>query len=756
MLHTCHRPRSVWAAALCLGVSGPALVQTQLATANPDASSTVDQTADIIVTATRRPERLSKVPVAVSVVDGDRLRQSNLNSLRDVASIVPSLNFRTTASNKDQALFIRGLGTVSTSPGVEPTVSTIIDGVVLARQGQASYDLYDVDRIEILRGPQGTLFGKNASGGAVNIVTRSPTDDLHAYGDVFYGTEGNEWRFKAGISGAIIPGKIRAEVNALYANYDGNAFNVYDGQRVNGYNRKGVRAKVIFLPTENLTFALGVDYIRSKDTTPQGVVEQTFLRAYPTGTLTSFPGFATALLPVVAGPDNRQINSNYPTFADDKNGGVSLEANWVLGDYTITSISAYRRWHNIQDQDQDRLPGVTTAYPQQHDVGYLDFNQESQELRVASPRGGFLEYQAGLYYMREDDRETYRRDTTTLSMAGVSKTFTGIANYGVVDNDYAAFGELTLNFSHRLRGVAGARVVKDDLSYDFARTSTSATPVTGIQTAFVSNGSTHPTGYADRFGVQYDVAKTAMAYFTYSRGYKGPAYNVAFSMLPQDTGALKPETNNSYEVGLKAHTPDGRFTANLAGFIEDFSNYQVNFFDTYNGSPVTRLINAGAVSTRGIEADVSARPFHDLVLTGSAAYIKARIDAFNCPVGTAASCQVNGKPLPYSPDWKANVRAVYTRPLSPALKLELASDYSWQSETQDSINQTIDTIQPAYGIWNAGVAFATVDGFRFAMLAKNLLNQHYSTNLATFGQGVVRFIPRDDNRYFGFNVRKEF
>ena len=732
-------------------VAAPAFAQAQPEpSANQATAAATPSADDIIVTATRRSELLSKVPVAVSVIGGDRLRTSNITAVRDLAQIVPSLNFRNTASNKDQSLFIRGLGTVSTSSGVEPSVSSVVDGVALARQGQVTFDLYDVDRIEVLRGPQGTLFGKNASAGALNIVTKTPTNQFHAYGDVFYGTGGDEWRLKAGVSGALVQDKILASINGIYAHYDGNVKNVFDGKTVNGYSKRGVRAKFVFVPTDDLSLTLGMDYLRTKDTTPQGVVTRTFLTAYPTGVVTNFPLFANALAPVVASADNRQVNSNYPSFANDKNGGVSLQADWALGDFTVTSISAYRRWDNTQHQDQTRLSTLTATYPFQHDIGHTNFNQISQEVRLASPKGHFLEYQVGLYYMREDDKETYRRDTTTTIAAN-----NGISTWGIIDNNYAAFGEATLNFARRFRAIAGARVIKDDLSYNFKRTSTSPVPVTGIQTSFVSSGSTHPTGYADRFGLQYDVARTAMAYFTYSRGYKGPAYNVAFSMLPQDTGALKPETNNSYEVGLKAHTADGRFSANLAGFIENFSNYQVNFFDRYNGSPVTRLINAGAVSTRGVEADVSARPVSNLSLTGSAAYTKARIDNFTCPPGTSASCQVNGKRLPYTPDWKMNVRANYAIPVG-ADKIDLTTDYNWQSTVQYSINQTPDTIQPAYGIWNAGIAFTTSSGLRLAVIVKNLLNEHYSTNLATFGQGIVRWVPRDDHRYFGFNVRKEF
>ncbi|MFV3131229.1 TonB-dependent receptor [Niveispirillum sp. KHB5.9] len=710
---------------------------------------------EIIVTATRRAESLQTVPVAVSVVDGDYVQRNNLNNIRDIANIVPTLNFRTAASNKDQALFIRGLGTVSTSPGVEPTISTVIDGVVLARQGQATLDLLDIERIEVLRGPQGTLFGKNASGGVVNIVGRAPTEDFKAYVDAGWFGGGNERRLRAGVSGALSPDKARASLTALWGRYDGNVTNVFNGRTVNGYERAGARAKLELLPTDDLRVMLIADFMHATATPPQGVVTRTFLTAYPTNNVTNFPAFAAALGPVVASADNREINSNYDTRVRDDNGGLSAQIDWRIGDHDLTAISAWRRWENTQFQDQDRLPRALAGLPQQHDRGDLRFDQYSQEIRLASPKGNLVDYIVGLYYMRAENEERYRRDTTVVSAAG-STVHTGIADYGVTNDNYSVFGEATVNMADDLRAIAGFRLVKDDLRYDFKRVSTSPVPVPGIQVGFTSSGSTTPTDYANRLGLQYDLSDTAMTYATWSRGYKGPAYNIAFSMLPQDTGALKGETSNAYEAGLKSRFLDGRLQVNLAAFLSRFKDYQVNFFDTYNGSPVTRLINAGRVSTRGIEADLSARPIANLTLAAVAARIEARIDQFTCPAGTAASCQVNGRPLPFSPDWKTDLRANYTIPLDGGWTVDLATNYSWQSKVQYSINQTPDTVQPAFGLWNASIGFESGEGLRVTLLARNIADTHYSTQLNTFGSGVVRFVPRDDRRYFGANIRQEF
>lgn len=707
---------------------------------------------EIVVTATRRAEPLQKVPIAVSVLDGQVLRQENRSSIQSIAAVVPSLNFRAVASAKDQALFIRGLGTVSTSPGVEPTVSTVIDGVVLARQGQASMDLLDIDRIEVLRGPQGTLFGKNASVGAVVISTTMPGDELHGALDAGYYGGGDEWRVRGSLSGPLVEGKVAAGLAAAWSHYDGNVTNVFDGRTVNGFKNGGVRGKLRFTPSERLSLLLIADYADATSTAPQGVVTRTTRTAYPTNAVTDFPAFAAALGPVVASADNRRINSNYFTRAKDKNYGLSAQLDWRIGEHELTSVTAWRGWKNTQYQDQDRLTAATTAFAQMHDIGWLDFDQYSQEIRLASPKGDFLDYVVGLFYFRGENSERYQRITTLASGA----SFLGVADYGVTNSSYAGFGEANLHFSERFRATLGGRITRDKLRYDFRRTSTSPTPVSGIQAAFTSGGSTSDTGFSARAGVQYDLSSQAMGYFTYGRGYKGPAYNLAFSMLPQDSGALKPETSDAFELGLKSRLFAGRVRFNVALFLDKFRNYQVNFFDTFNGSPVTRLINAGKVSTRGAEADLSVEAARGFTLSAGGAYTDAKIDDFICPPGTNASCQVNGMPLPYAPKWKGNVRASYELPLGEAFALRLATDVNAQSRVQYSINQTPDTIQPAYGIWNAALGLVAKSGWEVNLVVKNITDKSYATNLQTFGQGVVRWVPRDDSRYVGVNAHFGF
>lgn len=762
--------RNIHAGLLLAGslAGAAALVSTSASAAGPDAAPAPESAvelavhneavvASVTVTATRRSASLQSVPLAVSVVSGEQLESANRTSIDTVVQEIPSAAFRQQGGNKDSTLFVRGIGTISTSPGVEPTVSTVVDGVVYARPGQATIDLLDIDRIEVLRGPQGTLFGKNASSGVLNIVSRTPTEQLAGYVDASAYT-GHERRVRAGISGALQPGVLRASINAAYADYDGNVANLHArGGKVNGYERRGVRGRLDITPNVDTDIALVADYLKSEGSPTQTAYKQT-----------SAP-FAQALLPVVAGPENRQVHADLPSAIEDTNKGVSAQVNWRRNGYTVTSITAWRAWDNDQRTTTSPIGNsadvarITSAYPATRDIGTLAFTQASQELRVASPRIalsalGAFDYVAGLFYLHGKDRETYQRIVTTNAANNTANaTNSGRADYGIESDSYSAFGESTFHFGPTWRAIAGARWTRDELSYDHVRTSTQGTAFAGVQPGTQSDGSANENGWSGRLGLQHDFAPTVTAYATWSRGYKGPAYNVFFNMLARDTLALAPETSSSVELGLKASAFDRKLTANVALFHTDYSNYQANFYDTVAGAIVTRLVNAGDVSTRGVELDVSARPTSQLTFTGAFAWTDAQVDTFNCPAAAAASCNLDGKTLPFAPRFKGFVRGGYRLPLASGHEANVSIDYTYQSSTQFDLFQSPDAIQPGYGIVNAAIELAQpAAGWRIALVGKNLANKSYATNLVTGTGYVHRVVPRDDSRYFGITARKEF
>lgn len=720
----------------------------------------------VTVTAAKRSESLQQVPVAVSVLDGEALELAQRHTLASLPSQVPSLNFRTGASNKDTSLFLRGVGTISTSPGVEPTVATVIDGVVLARPGQSTLDLLDVQRIEVLRGPQGTLFGKNASAGVINIVSREPASSLERSLDISHAGFGNETRVRAGISGPVVAG-LKASLNLLAGHEDGNVRNLHDGSRVNGYDKRGARARLQWDLDRDSRLTLSADVLRSKDDIPTGVVTRTRLTAYPSGVVTDYPAFAAALSPVQARDDNRSINTNLDTTVNDLNRGVTLQYEGRLpAGHQWTAITGWRAWTNHQVQDGDRLSAPAVGLPQSHDHGALKFDQLSQELRLASPLnrnfGLPIDYVAGLLTFHTRDRETYRRDVQRVVANGTSYADWGEARYRSNSHSTAVFGEGRWHLSGDWRFIAGARWTQDRLDFQHARDR--STPdaqfngaIPGVNPAVALSGATQAIGRSGRLGVQHDWSDTVSSYAVYTRGYKGPAFNVFFNMLARDTLALRPETSNSAELGLKSEWLDRRLRVNAAVFSTDYQNYQANFYDTVDGTVITRLINAGKVSSRGVELDVQAQVTRQWTISGAAAYVHARIDDFNCPAGAAASCAVNGKPLPFSPDWKATVKTQYRWALDQGRLLELSTDYAWQSRVQYDIGQYADTVQGAYGIWNAGVAVVQPSqGWRVSLLARNLLNKSYASFLGRGATYVNRWVPRDDQRYFGVQARYDF
>nr|WP_260929665.1 TonB-dependent receptor plug domain-containing protein [Novosphingobium sp. 9] len=368
-----------------LALATPALAD-DAAAQGEQPSAGVNDNGEIIVTSRYRNETLQNVPIAISAVSGQTLNDRQINNVQDLSAIVPSVSFRDGASNKDRTIFIRGVGTISTSPGVESSVSTVVDGVVLTRPGQATLDVGEVERIEVLRGPQGTLFGKNASAGVVNIVTAGPSEQFHAYAEGTATTD-QEYRLKAGVTGGIAPG-ITARIDGLYANYRGNVRNLTNGDHVNGYERYGARGKIEAKPTDNLTLTLAGDYLHSHDTTSNGVYQSVSQIAYPTGTVTTSAGLASVLAAegITPGTDNRDAATDFNTNVTDKNYGGSLTAVLNLGQYTVTSITAYREWKNRQHQDYDGLATLTAAFPEGEDLGTVNMHQFSQELRLASPR----------------------------------------------------------------------------------------------------------------------------------------------------------------------------------------------------------------------------------------------------------------------------------------------------------------------------------------------------------------------------------
>jgi iron complex outermembrane receptor protein len=734
-----------------------------------------NEPGDIIVTAQKRSERLQDVPIAVSVLSGDAIAAKGAVNLEGAQYLVPTLNFRKSGTAINQSLFLRGVGTSTFSIAGEPSISTVVDGVVYSRAGEAFSDLIDIDRLEVLRGPQGTLFGKNTSAGVINIVTKRPGKDFGGFIDGgYYFGNGNEYRVRGALDLPLSEG-IAARVTGFYGNYDGNIRNnAYGGRRVNGYDHWGVRGMIVADPTPDLTITIIGDYRESNDDCCAEVIGTGPTSTNAT-TVAQVNGFINSgVLPTPRGDRTRRINQDLITHTDEKSWGVSGQADWTLGNQTITYIGSYREYDNTEIRDGDWLPRAYTTFNQLHDFGPQTSNTITQEVRLTSPSDQFFSYVVGAFYSRAETTRTFTRNDVVCtpapavpvpcSTAGLTVTRpTGTAVFGSVFKNLAFFGQSTLNFTDRFRGIAGLRYTTDQLDVFHRRVTQLAGP--GINASFGPfNGKTTNDNWSGKAGLQFDIVRQSTAYATYSRGYKGPAFNVFFNLTGTGTNAIEPETADSYEVGLKNTLFGGKLVVNLAAYYAKYDNFQANNPDEVAGVLVTRFTNAGTISTRGGELDLLFQPVRDLSFSGGVAYTDAHIDQFRVPSnGNNTGVVPPGTTLGYAPKWKGSLGADYRLRTGGAVDFALGAQGSYQSKqlSQLDASQAVRdaTTIKGYGLVDlqAGIVEAN-DRFRLNFQVKNLFDQSFAAAITSGGPGgSYRYIiPREADRYYGVNARVNF
>ncbi|HZF44652.1 MAG TPA: TonB-dependent receptor, partial [Sphingomonadaceae bacterium] len=619
---------------------------------------------EIVVTAQKRSQRLQDVPVAVSVISGAAIAAQGGVNLENAQYLVPTLTFRKSGTSINQSLFLRGVGTSTFSIAGEPSVSTVLDGVVYSRAGEAFADLVDIERIEVLRGPQGTLFGKNASAGVVNIVSRRPERDFGGFVEAGYflgeGTVADEYRGRVALN-VPLGENVRSRVTGFYTEWDGNIRNETVDRTVNGFKRYGVRGIVVADVTPDLQLTLIGDWRRAKDDCCAEVI----------GTLPN--NLAAGALPEPRGDRTRRIRQNLVTRTDEESYGFSAQVDGSIGEHTVTSITAYRNYKNDETRDGDFLPQAFVGFNQLHDFGPQTGETVTQELRLTSPNNQPLEYVIGGFFSRAESERTFTRNDivctvtpartvlTPCGAAGVNPSTrpTGTATFGSVFNNLAVFGQGTFAVTEQLRLIAGLRYTHDELSVDHVRVSPLVGP--GIQPSFGPFiARTSKDNVSGRAGVQFEFSRASTAYATYARGYKGPAYNVFFNLTQVGTNVIDAETADSFEVGLKNTLLGGRLVINLAGYYAKYKNFQANNLDVAAGVVVTRFTNAGDVSTRGGELDLIFQPVPDLNISGGLAYTDAQVDEFRVPPGGNPLAVVpSGTALPYAPKLKATLGLDY-------------------------------------------------------------------------------------------------
>ena len=675
----------------------------------PDGMTRIDE---IVVTAQKRAERLQDVPVAITVIKQEDMERANVTQISDLSRLAPSVEVNGQPGNADTRISIRGISTESFSVTAEQAVSIVVDGVVLGKTPSVS--LFDIGRVEILRGPQGTLFGKNSSAGAISISTNPPDPSRFMAGARIDTSSSFGYRLLQGSLNLPLTENSALRLNAGQTLTDGfihnNVRNEDSTQQIDG-----MRMRFLWNATPDLTINLIADYEKQRTT------EQLYLQfdryTDNNGEPQPIPGCNGAF----GGPDNRISCAGDPIFNNGQSWGFSGQLELAIGDYTLTSISALRRYTQYNEIDVDGLPG--NYYNNSN-----TFNNEAitQEFRIASPGGERLKYVAGLYYSHTYVPNFLTQVIGTDILASVATgpldvslcTQFGICTGALAGlnqpNEYiatiissAAFGQLTYELTDRLSWILGGRATHDDVSMvstNFVGVASSApflqnlSPLTPLNAPL--SGESVVDNISWRTGLQYQLADDIMAFLTFSKGYKGP--QVVFNPpglipsigpppvlpTPASISIVRPEYPNDAQLGLKATLFEGLFAANINLFHTRINDFQGSVF---NGQAKFTPNNIPSVVTKGVEIDLFGYLYPGLTLNSGLLYNEVTYPSTylvgctqvgpKCPDTDEGTVHdVGGKQLPIAPKIKVTFSPEYSFDLFSGIRGFVGSDITYRSK----------------------------------------------------------------------------
>lgn len=732
-------------------------------------SNTVDE---VVVTVRHREENLQKVPAAVAAVSGDFLERTNTTGIADIVRLVPSVQFQVINPRNSQ-LNIRGLGNAIglANDGLDPGVGFYVDGVYYNRAATTAFDLIDLQNVQVLNGPQGTLYGKNTTAGAISVTTASPS---FTPGATVEGTAGNYsfYQLKGSVTGPIIADKVAARLSLSKTERDGFQVNAFNGKRINDYDNLTVRGQVLVKFSEDARVRIIGDY--SKQNTICCSATLTGLWTPPSGG--NFTALAAQLgvTPVIGSVDvDARVKANQNT------GGVSAEASWDLPGAVLTSITAYRywEWRPASDLLQSPLDDVRQSAVED------DQEQVSQEFRIASRGDNTIDYVAGVYFYHENiegrsvsefgsaaTASLVNRALPALILNGLR--LDSVAKYNTTS--YASFGQLTWHATEALSVTGGLRYTHDAKRGAYNAVASGGVPLLGPLAAFAPLRAIAGTtrAYTTRvkdgawsglINVAYQVNPDVLTYASYSKGNRSGGLNL--NQLPGNASPIvKAETIDALEAGVKSRLFDRRLTLNAAFFYQTDRDYQANVVD-----PVllrAYLSNIPKVRSKGVEISAQGRVSDALDVYGSLTYDKATAVKFPfapCPLETPlpapTSCNFNGAELPGTPEWAGSVGFEYHRPVAVVgqeAELYLGVDGSFRSAFSNDATNSIYGLLPSRRLVNARLGVRAAErGWDAYVWSKNLGDVDYYNGTGAGTQGYT-FGFKGDPRTYGATLRLKY
>ena len=735
------------------------------------------QLEEVLVTANRREESLQDVPVSVTALSSDVLERSNVRELGDLVNLSPGLVIAYGSQPANFSISMRGIGTFSNGIAVESDVAVVIDDVPVGFQAAAFKDLIDVERVEVLRGPQSTLFGKSAIAGVLNITTRKPSDVFEAQGMGMI-TDDGENRVGFSVSGPLND-DLRVRLTVANSDYEGNVTNLTTGDKINGSSGLTATAKIEWTPSEELTVTLAPRFNRNESTCCVSPITSLTPGLFYQG-ITQLPA-SEVLAGIPIGPGNHFVRNDQRGGGDSEVAGGTARVDYAfaggwLQDHTFSSISSIDNYRMFDYQDIDGTDAPFLLYfplaaPSGINSGatihgYFHAKSVTQEFRLVSPDAQRLRYVAGLWYANNDlDRFLDRGPVLSAARYYAASTNT----------NYSLYAQANYDLTEQLSLIGGARLNRQEIDYEFDNLL--------LDQHF--SGADEEDAVTGKAGIQYQWTPQVMTFLTYSSGYKGQAYDLV-STFNARIAAQMPvphETADNYEIGVKSTLFDRRLYLNATVFNADYYGFQTSVTSTLpDGTFLTFLNSVGHLRTRGLEIDAAARVTANISLNGAFAYTDATVREFpNGPCFNgqtlAQGCFVDatnsrvqdlrGERLNNVPKYKFNVGSQYdfTVPGTP-LDGFVGVTYRWQDEVNFALSQDPRQIQKAYGITDLNIGVSDSERrYKLTAFANNLFDKQFAQGI---GNGTSGFsgvagalgsswtVPRAAFRYYGARVDVKF
>ncbi|MBL4852884.1 MAG: TonB-dependent receptor [Robiginitomaculum sp.] len=704
---------------------------------------------EIIVTARKREESVEKTPIAISAFTGDTLERRGVVNIVDVSQFVPNLNISTNGggggSGSTSSIFLRGIGQTDFLITTDPGVGLYIDGVYFARATATIMDLLDLERIEVLRGPQGTLFGKNTIGGAISLISAKPNPDG---GGKLELRAGQNNYFEGRVSVDVpISDTLNSRFSALYKTKDGYTDRLATGEREGDERSVAARAMFNWVPTDQFTADLAIDYSNRNGTSAETAV----LQFDPTAPLA---GLWAALVggpnnpPVVVNTNPRENGSTGPNVDDNETFGVGLTLEYDFGNVVLKSITAARTLEAEFGRDGD---GTSIAFVQTNNR--VVQQQYSQELQLTGKSfDDRLDWVGGLYYFNElakDTNDVRLAEGLFAALEGLPAAFIPLTptsmcpgpfpanicaggagnpiNAGLdLDFDifnkvsvesYALFGSGTFALSDKINVTAGLRYTDESKEYFLDHSRVNA----GVPIIPPTTVSDSWSSFSPKFSLDYQAGENTLLYTSVSRGFKSGGFNGR----PTSQGAVDsfdPEFVWSYEAGVKTSFADRRVLLSAAAFVYDYQDIQLTSIradDTGNLLLVTE--NAGTATIQGFEAELRAMVTDNFIVDASLGLLDAEYGELN--PGATVTTDLR---LTRTPEFTTSIGAEYTFPISDGFDVTVRGDYSYQSSQALDPANTVALIQDGYGLLG-GRLILTPDGgnWEVALFGTNLTNELY-------------------------------